>query len=66
MTGARLTPVSAGPLLEADLERVRKLLAKADFGGSVWQAWSRILEALELAKIAQDAVAEAAHVGGPS
>jgi len=32
----------------------------------VWQAWSRILEALELAKIAQDAVAEAAHVGGPN
>lgn len=66
MTGARLTPASAGPLMDADLDRVRKLLAKADFGGSVWQACSRILEALELAKIAQDAVAEAAHVGGPS
>lgn len=59
-------PQPVGPLLEADLVRVRKLVAKADTGGGVWQSWSRILEALELAKIAQDAVAEAASVGGPA
>lgn len=66
MSRARVTPVSMGPLMECDLDRVRKLVARADHGGGVWQSWSRILEALELAKIAQDAVAEAAHVGGPA
>lgn len=62
------TATIIGPLLEADLDRVRKLVAKADHGGGVWQSWSRILEALELAKIAQDAIAEnlGVTVGGPS
>lgn len=54
----------AAPLMDSDLERVRKLRDKAESGGGTWQAWSRILEALELAKIAQDAVEEAS-VGGP-
>lgn len=59
------TAPTLGPLLDADIARVRKLVAKADVGGGVWQSWSRVLEALELAKIAQDAIAEA-NVGGPA
>ena len=52
-------------LTDDDIQRARKMLAKANDGGAVHQSWSRIVEALELAKIAQDAVAEA-NVGGPS
>lgn len=49
---------TAAQLLDYDIERVRKMRAKAVDGGAVHQSWSRILEALELAKLAQDAVAE--------
>lgn len=63
-TGEATAGPTAEQLLDYDIERVRKMRDKAIDGGAVHQSWSRILEALELAKIAQDAVEEAS-VGGP-
>lgn len=45
---------------EYQLELVRKSRDRATQGGGTWQAWQRILDVLEDAKLAQDAIAEQA------
>ncbi len=55
--------LAEGRLLEADLDRPRKLRDKADHGGGVWQSWNRIVEVLELTLIIQDGIAEQATGG---
>lgn len=46
------------PLLDVDLDRVRKQQARAITGGGAYQSWTRILDALEIAKLGQEAAAE--------
>lgn len=51
---------SPGRLTDDDLARVAKQRDRHPDGGGTWQAWQRIYEHLETAKIAQDAIDEQA------
>lgn len=49
-------------ITEYQLSLVTKARDRATHGGGTWQAWQRILDVLEDAKLAQDAIAEQARI----